>query len=497
MNLAKQSDSSVPELAPSHLWSEKVYIGEWGPAGAGTIDVTEKATGKVIGTVGRASAQDVARAASMARDAQPAWAALPGPERGDILRAVSRLIQEHAAQICSQLVRETGAIGPKAHVEVDLAAREVLEAAALATQPPGLLLASATGTRRSIARRIPMGIVGAIVPWNSPFLLALRALGPALVTGNAVLLKPDPQSPICGGVLFAQLFAAAKLPRGLLHVLPGGADTGEALVRDPLVKMISFTGSTRTGRQVGSTAGGLLKRVSLELGGSNPYIVLDDANIETAASAGAFGSFFHQGQICMNVGCHIVQESIVSSYTDNLVRRAEKLRVGDPSRDEVHLGPIINERQAANVERIVQESVAQGARILTGGKRRGLFFEPTVLDRVRPGMPVFDEEIFGPVAPIVSFRTDEEAINLGNGTEYGLSAAVVSPNLARAQRIADRLHAGMVHINDQTLIHEVYGPIGGIGASGNGYKYSSVTNADLFTEWQWLSIQSEVPHYPF
>src|SRR6266403_1950257 len=497
MNRAIQSHSPVPELAPSQLWSEKVYVGGWGPSGAGTIDVTEKATGTVIGTIGRASAQDGARAASMAREAQPAWAALPGPERGDVLRTVSRLIQEHSAEICVQLVRETGAIAPKAHVEVELAAREVLEAAALATQPPGLLLASATATRRSIARRIPMGIVGAIVPWNSPFLLALRALGPALATGNAVLLKPDPQSPICGGVFFAQLFEAAKLPRGLLHVLPGGAEPGEALVRDPLVKMISFTGSSRTGRQVGATAGGLLKRVSLELGGSNPYIVLDDANVEAAAGAGSFGSFFHQGQICMSVGCHIVHEGIVAGYTDNLVRRAQALRVGDPSRGEVHLGPLINERQAANVERIIRESVAQGARLLTGGNRRGLFFEPTVLDRVRPGMPVFDEEIFGPVAPIVSFRTDEEAIKLGNGTEYGLSAAVVSPNLARAQRIADRLHAGIVHINDQTLIHEVYGPIGGIGASGNGYKYSSVTNADLFTEWQWLTIQSEVPRYPF
>src|SRR6266478_2413811 len=292
-------------LAQSSVWNGKIYSNGWRSAEGGVLTVTDKSTGERLGEIGRASVKDVAGAALIAHESQSAWAALPGPHRGDIVRKASQLVLEYADEIGAQIVRETGSIRPKGRAEAALTAREILEAAALASQPTGFITASEAPGRRSIARRIPVGVVGVITPWNSPFLLASRALAPALATGNAVLLKPDPQSPICGGVFFAQLFEAAKLPRGLLHVLPGGAETGEALVRDPLVKMISFTGSSRTGRQVGATAGGLLKRVSLELGGSNPYIVLDDANVEAAAGAGSFGSFFHQGQICMSVGCHI------------------------------------------------------------------------------------------------------------------------------------------------------------------------------------------------
>jgi benzaldehyde dehydrogenase (NAD) len=203
--------------------------------------------------------------------------------------------------------------------------REILEVASHGSEPSGFITASEVPGRHSIARRVPVGVVGVITPWNSPFLLASRAVAPALATGNAVLLKPDPQSPICGGVFFAEIFEAAGLPKGLLHVLPGGAETGDALVKNPLVKMIRFTGSSKVGRQVGSIAGGLLKRVSLELGGNNPFIVLDDVDIEAAASAGAWGSYLHQGQICLTVGRHLVHEKIADAYVDALVWRAKEL----------------------------------------------------------------------------------------------------------------------------------------------------------------------------
>jgi benzaldehyde dehydrogenase (NAD) len=314
---------------------------------------------------------------------------------------------------------------------------------------------------------------------------------------NAVLLKPDVQSPIIGGVTFARLLEEAGLPEGLFHVLPGAAETGAALVKEPLINMISFTGSTRVGRQVGATASGLLKRVSLELGGNNPYIVLDDADVEAAASAGAWGAFFHQGQICLTAGRHIVHERIAEAYTEALVRKAKALVVGNPFDETVQVGPVVNERQAANIDRIVAETIAKGAKVQTGGSRDGLFFKPTVLTGVTPGMPAFDEEIFGPVAPITIFRDDKEAIALANATEYGLTAAVVSPDLARAQRIADGLHSGVVHINDQTVLHGVYGPIGGVGTSGNGFGHGTVSNADQFSEWQWISTRSQLPAYPF
>jgi benzaldehyde dehydrogenase (NAD) len=484
-------------FAPSSAWNGKIYSNGWKEPGLGAEPVIEKATGAVIGQIGIASEADVAVAAAAAHEAQRAWAEVPPTQRGDVLRKFSELLLEHAEEIAEQLMRETGAIRFKGEWEARMASREILEAAALGSQPQGILAASAEPGRHSVARRIPVGVVGVITPWNSPLLLAARAVGPALVMGNAVLLKPDVQSPGSGGVVFAELLEKAGLPAGLLHVLPGAIETGQALVKDPAVDMVSFTGSTRAGREIGSVAGGLLKRVSLELGGNNPYIVLDDADIEAATSAGAWGSFFHQGQICLTAGRHLVHESIADAYTDALVKKAKALVIGNPLSDGVTLGPIVSERQAARVEQIVNDTIAQGARSLTGGSRDGLFYEPTVLRDVVPGMPAFDDEIFGPVAPITTFSTDEEAIALANQTEYGLVAAVVSADEARAQRIADKLHAGVVHITDQTVLHEVYGPIGGTGSSGNGFNHSTLTNADQFSEWQWVTRRAEIPEYPF
>jgi benzaldehyde dehydrogenase (NAD) len=483
-------------LAPEGVWSGKIYSAGWVAGGAGELEITEKATGSKLGVIGHASVDDVATAAAVAKRAQAEWAKVPGPARGDVLRNFSRLVTEHAAEIAAQIVRETGSIGPKGDWEVFMSARESMEAANIGSEPIGIMNATAEPGRRSFAKRIPAGVVGVITPWNSPFLLGVRAIAPALVAGNAVLLKPDPQTPVCGGAMFAQLLELAGLPEGLFHVLPGGIETGEAVVSEPLVDMVSFTGSTRAGKQVGAKAGEMLKRVSLELGGNNPYIVLPGVDIDAAASAGAWGSFFHQGQICLTAGRHLVHESIVEEYTAALVKHAENLFVGDPT-GEVHLGPIINERQAANVDRIVAETVEAGAQILVGGRRDGLFYEPTVITGVRPGMACFDEEIFGPVAPIVSFASDEEAIALANDTKYGLSAAVVGPDLVRAQRIAEEIHAGIVHINDQPVLHEVYGPIGGVGVSGNGFNYSTLTNADQFSEWKWITVRDEIPPYPF
>ena len=484
-------------LLPAEMWNAKIYSDGWKKPGLGTADVIEKATGTKLGEIGIASAKDVAAAAAAAGGAQKEWAKQTGPRRGDVLREVSRLLLANSKEIADQLMRETGSIRAKAQWEVHITAREFLEAAELGSQPRGVLTATLEDGQQSLARRIPLGVVGIITPWNSPLILAARAVAPALAMGNAVILKPDVQTPIIGGVIFARLLEKAGLPNGLFHVLPGAAETGDALVKEPAINMISFTGSTRVGRQVGSIASGLLKRVSLELGGNNPYIVFDDADIEAAAAAGAWGSFFHQGQICLTAGRHIVHERIVDAYVDALVRRAKALVVGNPLDEKVQIGPIVSERQAANVERIVTETIAKGAKLRTGGSRKGIFFEPTVISGVRPGMAAFDEEIFGPIAPITTFRNDEEAVALANATEYGLTAAVVSADLARAQRVADGIHSGVVHINDQTVLHGVYGPIGGVGISGNGFGHSTLTNADQFSEWQWITTRSQIPAYPF
>lgn len=484
-------------LTPAEMWNAKIYSDGWKKPGLGTADVIEKATGAKLGETGIASVEDVAAGAAAAGGAQKEWAKQTGPKRGDVLREVSRLLLANSKEIADQLIRETGSIQAKAQWEVHITAREFLEAAELGSQPRGVLTATLEDGQQSLARRIPLGVVGIITPWNSPLILAARAVAPALAMGNAVILKPDVQTPIIGGVIFARLLEKAGLPNGLFHVLPGAAQTGDALVKEPAINMISFTGSTRVGRQVGSIASGLLKRVSLELGGNNPYVVFDDADIEAAAAAGAWGSFFHQGQICLTAGRHIVHESIADAYVKALVKKAKALVVGNPLDDKVQVGPIVSERQAANVERIVAETIAKGAKLRTGGSRKGIFFEPTVISGVTPEMAAFDEEIFGPIAPITTFRNDEEAIKLANATEYGLTAAVVSADLARAQRVADGIHSGVVHINDQTVLHGVYGPIGGVGISGNGFGHSTLTNADQFSEWQWITTRSQIPAYPF
>jgi benzaldehyde dehydrogenase (NAD) len=472
-----------------------LYLGEFLPAGA-SVAVADKATGEEIFAGALASKSEVARAASVARDAQAAWAALPPPARGDVLRRFAALCEQNAEEITGWIIRETGSIPPKAPFEIMTAAREAIEVAAYTGQPTGHLLAS-PNARKSFARRVPLGVVGVITPWNAPFILAARGVLPALAMGNAVVLKPDVQTPVAGGYIIAKLFELAGLPKGVLTVVPGDGTAGAALCSDPNVNMISFTGSTATGRLVATTAAQTLKKVSLELGGNNAAIIFDDADLDRVASATAFGSFFHQGQICFSTGRHLVHASVADQYAKLLAEHAKNLHVGNPHLEQVHLGPVINEKQAERAEGLLKETVGAGAKVIAGGERRGLFFQPTVVTGVDRNMALFRNETFGPVAPITTFETEEEAIELANDTEYGLVASVYTANLARALRVADRLRTGIVHVNDQTVNHEVYAPIGGMGASGNGSRSGNLSNLDEYSQWQWVTLSETVPDYPF
>jgi benzaldehyde dehydrogenase (NAD) len=348
-----------------------------------------------------------------------------------------------------------------------------------------------------MVRRVPVGVVGAITPWNSPSVLGMRVVAPALALGNAVVLKPDPQTPIVGGSMFAAVFAEAGLPEGLLQVVVGGADVGEALVTDPSIPVVSFTGSTAVGRRVGQLAGGMLKKVSLELGGNNAFIVLDDADLDAAAAAGAFSAFQFQGQVCFAAGRHLVHRSLAGAYTSTLTEKAKGLRTGDPFREEVQLGPIVNEKQLARVADIVERSISSGATLLEGGTHEGLFYRPTVLTDITTESPAWTDEIFGPVAPITVFDSDDEAIALANASRYGLVASIYTRSLGRGLAIADRIRTGMVHINDGTLNDEAIVPFGGMGDSGNGSRYGGEASLDTFTEWQWVTMRDEPPSFPF
>src|SRR3984885_3926887 len=479
-------------------WSGKISPGSWPPAqGGGTLTSIEPATGQTLAEVGLAGKDDVAASAKQARAAQPAWAAIPGHERAALIRNVARVLEDNRAEFETWLVREGGAVPGKAVFEVGLVLGELWEAAALPTQPWGHLLATAEPGRESIAQRLPLGVVGVISPWNFPQILSVRAVAPALALGNAVVLKPDVQTAVSGGGLIGRLFELAGLPEGLLHVLPGDAGPGAALTENPDVAMISFTGSTAVGRLVGETAGRTLQRGSLELGGNNALIVLDDADLDIASSAGAWSAFLHQGQVCMTAGRHIVVESVAGRYLDRLAERAENLPVGNPYTEQVALGPLINARQLANVDRIVTEPIDAGASLRAGGTHQDLYYRPTVLAGVTPAMPAFREEIFGPVAPVIVVKDADEAIRVANDTDYGLVAAIQTGSLERGLDIASQLRTGIIHVNDQTLNNDAYAPFGGTGASGNGSRFGSQSSWDEFTQWQWVTSRPQAHAFPF
>jgi benzaldehyde dehydrogenase (NAD) len=492
----KASTSAGSLLAAESSWSGCLFDGHW-RAAATHIDVIEPASGRSLAQVGEASSEEVFHIVRVAAAAQPAWAASYAGERAALLRRAAAILEANRPEIVTWIIRETGSVEAKALFEIGGTIEELLQAAAMLIEPEGHLLTSPDPERLSLARRIPLGVVGVITPWNFPLLLAMRSVAPALACGNAVVLKPDPQTAVVGGVLLCELFREAGLPAGVLGLVPGGAATGEALVSDPQVRMITFTGSTAVGRRVGELAGRGLKKVALELGGNNPMIVLDDCELNAAVGAGAFGSFFHQGQICMATSRHIVHRRIADAYVESLAAKAATLAVGDPMRPGIAIGPLINARQRDRVHRIVTSSVAQGASLITGGSYEHLFYRPTVLADVRPEMPAFQEEIFGPVAPIVVAEDDDHAVALANATEYGLAAAVQTGSLDRGLRIAKRLRAGMVHVNDQTVNDLTQCPMGGVGQSGNGARFSSLTNRDEFTEWQWLTASGTPRRFPF
>lgn len=458
--------------------------------------VLHPATGEKLAGLRMGTASDINAACDSAAAAQQAWFNTPWEERAAVFRRAADLLEQNADLYIGWLVRETGSVGAKAGFEISIVVKALREATAMPSQPPGLILPSDPG-KLSFCRRMPLGVIGVISPFNFPMYLSMRAVAPALAIGNAVVLKPDPRTTISGGLMLAQLMKAAGLPESVLQVVPGAVEAGEALCVHPKVAMIQFTGSTAVGRKIGALAGGHLKKLSLELGGKNSLIILDDADLDIAASNAAWGAFLHQGQICMASGRIIVHESIHDALVERLSAKAGGLPVGDPSTGQCAIGPLIGEPQAAKARAMVEAAVAEGARLVAGGENKGAFFTPAVLTDVKPGMKAYEEEFFAPVASLTKFSTDEEAVELANATEYGLSAAIISSSTSRALAIGQRLNTGLLHINDQTVADEVVNPFGGRGKSGNGTSIGGPANWDEFSQWQWVTIKDSAPQYPF
>lgn len=478
----------MPLLDPK-TWQPRKLSGDESP-------VIEPATGETLATVVLATAEDVAPAAEAAHLAQGAWARTPHFLRAAVLRKAGDLFTAHAEELSEWLVRESGSIPGKAAFELHVAAQECYEAAALASRPTGQVLPSEE-PRLSYTRRVPVGVVGVIAPFNAPLILSIRSVAPALATGNAVLLKPDPRTAVCGGISLGAVFAEAGVPEGLLQILPGGAEAGQALIADPRVPVISFTGSTAAGRAVGAAAVRLLKRVHLELGGNSALVVLEDADIEAAVAQASWGSFFHQGQICMTTGRHLVHASLYEEYVERLAARAESLAVGDPYREQVHLGPVIDRAQLGKIHELVRASTARGAELAAGGTHQDLFYRPTVLAGADDHTPAYTEEVFGPVAPVRSFATLDEAASLAAAGPYGLSLSVITRDTALGLELAERIPTGIAHINDQTVNDEAVAPFGGVAASGTGARFGGEANLDAFTELRWTTVRREPPGHPF
>ena len=485
-------------LYDRHGSADRLFLeGEWIKGGGGSREVVNPSDGGTLGSTGIADTEDVDRAVQAGRAAQLSWAEAPFDDRAKVLRKAGQLLEENAAECADWLMREAGSARGKAGFEAGLVANEAHFAAALALAPTGQILRTAK-PRLSLAQRVPVGVVGVISPFNFPGVLSMRSVAPALALGNAVLLKPDPRTAIAGGLFLAAVLEQAGLPKGVLSVLPGGRDVGMALVEHAGIRVISFTGSTRAGRTIGETAGRLLKRAHLELSGNNALVVLDDVDVDAAVSAGAWGAYLHQGQICMAAGRHVVHRSVYDRYVEGLAATAERLPVGDPSASDVALGPIIDEHQRDHVHELVTASVAAGARLAAGGTYDRLFYRPTVLADVRPQHPAFAEEIFGPVAPVLSFESEDELVDIVNGSEYGLSLAILTRDVMRGMKLAERLPSGIVHINDQTVDDEAVAPFGGVAASGTGARFGGFeANAEAFTETRWITVQGSIERYPF
>ena len=479
-------------------WRGRILLGDnWVEPIGGDYAVVEPATGTELSRIGQSTPEDVRRAATTAANAQRDWAARPHRERAAVMRRAGDLWHELADDIAWWNVREVGAIRGMADFAIGVAADECYEAAALPSHPAGRVLAT-DQERMSLAQRIPAGVVGVIAPFNVPIILGIRAVAPALALGNAVILKPDPRTAVTGGAALAHVFAEAGLPPGLLQVLPGGADVGEAIVSDPSVRVVAFTGSTAAGRKVGELAGRHLTRAHLELGGNSAYVVLDDSDVDQAVNLAAWGAFFHQGQICMTVGRHIVHESLYDEYVQRLADKASALPVGDPATGEVALGPVIDAGQRDKIHSKVLASQQAGAKLRAGGEYDELFYRPTVLADSPTDAPAYAEEVFGPVASVVPFSDPAEAVALASAGEYGLSLGIVTRDVVRGLGLAEQIPSGIVHVNDQTVNDEANAPFGGVGQSGTGSRHGGAhANIDAFTETRWVTLRGEPPTYPF
>ncbi|QGV79297.1 aldehyde dehydrogenase family protein [Streptomyces ficellus] len=475
------------------------YIdGEW-RAGGGSWDIIDfnPYNEEKLASITVATVDEVDQAYRAAERAQRAWADTNPYARRAVFERALRLVEEREAEITEAIIAELGGTRTKAGFELHLAKEFLREAVHLALRPEGRILPSPVDGKENRLYRVPVGVVGVISPFNFPFLLSIKSVAPALALGNAVVLKPHQNTPILGGALVAKIFEDAGLPAGLLNVvITDIAEIGDALIEHPVPKVISFTGSDRVGRHVATVCAANFKRSVLELGGNSALIVLDDADVDYAVDAAVFSRFVHQGQVCMAANRVLVDRSLEQEFTEKFVAKVRTLKAGDPADPTTHIGPLINASQAEAVTTLVEQTVDAGATALVRGTAEGNVVAPTVLAGLPADSPVLTQEIFGPVVMLIPFDGEDEAVRIANDTPYGLSGAVHTGDVERGVRIAQRIHTGMIHINDGTVHDEPIVPFGGEKHSGVG-RLNGEATIDAFTTYKWISIQHGRSRFPF
>ncbi|AIR99706.1 aldehyde dehydrogenase family protein [Streptomyces glaucescens] len=475
------------------------YIdGEWRP-GTGSWDIIDfnPYDSEKLASITIATADEIDQAYRAAERAQRDWARAGAFARRAVLEKALRLVEEREAEIGDAIVAELGGTRVKAAFELHLAKEFLREAAALATRPEHRLIPSPDPAKENRLHRVPVGVVGVISPFNFPFLLSLKSVAPALALGNAVVLKPHQDTPVTGGTLVARIFEDAGLPAGALNVVVTDiAEIGDAFIEHPVPKVISFTGSDAVGRHVATVCAARFKRAVLELGGNSALVVLDDADLDYAVDAAVFSRYVHQGQVCMAANRVLVDRSVADEFTEKFVAKVRSLKVGDPRDPQTVIGPVINSSQAESLSGAVEQAVAEGATALLRGTVRDNLVEPSVLTDVPAGSPILRQELFGPVALLIPFDDEEEAVRLVNDTPYGLSGAVHTGDVQRGVRFAERVDTGMFHVNDGTVHDEPLVPFGGEKHSGVG-RLNGESTLDAFTTLKWISVQHGRSRFPF
>ena len=479
------------KLSDSSLFRQQCYIdGKWTDADSGeTIDVTNPADGSVIGTVPKMGAKETRRAIEAANRAFPEWRAKTGKERAAILRKWFNLMISHQEDLARLMTAEQGKTLTEARGEIAYGASFIEWVAEEAKRVYGDTIPSHMADRRIIVVKEPIGVVGAITPWNFPNAMITRKCGPALAVGCTVVVKPATMTPY-SALALADLAELAGIPKGVFNVVTGAAGAiGGELTSNPLVRKITFTGSTEIGKKLLEQCARTVKKTSMELGGNAPFIVFDDADIDAAIEGALQSKYRNSGQTCVCTNRFYVQDGVYTAFADKLAKAVAKLKVANGFEDGAQLGPLIETAAVAKIEEHIADATAKGARVLTGGKRHklgGLFFEPTVLADVTQSMMVSKEETFGPLAPLIRFKTEAEVIGMANDTEFGLAAYFYSRDIGRVWRVAEALESGIVGINVGLISTEV-APFGGVKESGLG-REGSKYGVDDYLEIKYLCM---------